>query len=239
MISVVAFDADDTLWHHEIYFHRCKDELLGLLSKYMSEDEVFQSLDRTQQGNLPIFGYGVKSFTLSAIELAITASNGEVDPLELRRILELGKGLMAHPIEPLPLVVEVLEVLSQKYTLALITKGDLFHQERKIEASGLGTFFSSVNVVSDKTVETYETIVQKLGVPANEFLMVGNSLRSDILPVVKMGSHAIYIPSEYEWSHESVAPEFLTDVHFHQVEGIGECVGIIDNLNEQEPLSAY
>ena len=206
MIQTIAFDADDTLWHNESNFAVTQAEIYALLRPYADESALKERLYAIEMANLRLFGYGAKGFTLSMIETAITISEGRVTAQEIQTILDAGKALLSRPVEVLPGVRETLETLAEKYNLMLITKGDLFHQESRIAASGLGDLFAALEIVSEKDVPTYERVFRRYHLDPTTFLMVGNSVRSDILPIVELGARAIYIPYEITWQHEVADP---------------------------------
>jgi putative hydrolase of the HAD superfamily len=198
----IAFDADDTLWHNESLFAVTQDMITRLLTPYADPDTLTEQLLQTEKRNLSLFGYGVKGFTLSMIESAIEVSQGRVTAVEIQTILDAGKSLLAHRIELLPQVRETLEGLSPHYNLMMITKGDLFHQESRLAMSGLGDLFTAVEVVSEKDELTYRKILQRYHIQPEHFVMVGNSVRSDILPVLALGARAIHIPYHITWELE-------------------------------------
>lgn len=194
-ITHIAFDADDTLWGHEHVFVDAKKRCLDLLVPYLKPGmDLEEELYRFEKKNLQIFGYGVKGFVLSMIETAIELSDGRVSGTELQRIIDLGKEMLAHPINLLPYVAQALQKLKDRYTLIVITKGDLFDQENKIARSGLAHHFSAVEIVSEKNVETYRAVFIRNGIDPAKLLMIGNSLRSDVLPVVAAGGRAVHLP---------------------------------------------
>ncbi len=204
-VEVVALDADDTLWHSEDGFHQTTARFAELLTRHAPDSAtagVVELLDWTERANLAHFGYGVKSFTLSMIETA-AAVMGDAVPAELvREIVGLGKDLLARPVELLDGVAEVVAQLAGDYRLLLITKGDLLHQERKVHESGLAAYFEEIEVVSEKDEATYLRILHEHSVQASSFVMVGNSVKSDVLPVLAIGGRAVHIPYEYLWQHE-------------------------------------
>lgn len=206
-IKVIGFDADDTLWVNETYFRDAEHEFARLLSGYETENKIDQELFKMEMNNLDIYGYGIKGFMLSMIESAIDLSNGRIDNDTLGKILRLGKSMITHPVELLDGVEEVLRVLSKKYRLIVLTKGDLLDQERKLEKSGLTGYFHHVEVLSDKKEVNYKNLLEHLEIPVNEFLMIGNSLKSDVLPIINMGAHAIHVPFHTTWAHELVKDE--------------------------------
>ncbi len=206
-IKVIAFDADDTLWVNETIFRRAEEELCDLLEDYMSHEEAGKLLFDVEMKNLPLYGYGIKPFTLSLIEAAITISNGDMKIGLVEKLIEKGKQMLQEPIELIDGIDSTLEELSKRYRLVMATKGDLLDQERKLIKSGLERHFHHIEIVSDKTEKHYKKLVKHLDVIENEFLMVGNSLKSDILPVLNIGAHAFHIPFHTTWAHEMVDDE--------------------------------
>jgi putative hydrolase of the HAD superfamily len=202
-ITVLGLDADDTLWHSETVFRLTHQRFNELLSPFADPHIVEAQLAITEKRNLSIYGYGAKGFTLSMMETALRVSDGQVSGQVIGEILAAGREMMAHPVEPLPGVREALEELSAAYRLVLITKGDLFHQESKLAASGLGGFFSGVEIVSEKGPDTYRKIFARHGTRADHAAMAGNSVRSDILPALEAGSYAALIPYPLVWAHEA------------------------------------
>jgi putative hydrolase of the HAD superfamily len=203
--DLIAFDADDTLWHSEGVFVVSQEMFRALLEPYLDNGvDVDASLAATERRNLEHFGYGVKGFTLSMIETAIEVTDGRVTAREIGELVQRGKEMMAHPVELLPGVADTLALLSPRYHLALISKGDLLHQEQKLARSGLAELFDDVEIVSEKDETAYRRVLRRFGVEPSRFLMVGNSVRSDILPVLAIGGHAVHIPHEYLWAHEHV-----------------------------------
>jgi putative hydrolase of the HAD superfamily len=219
-IDVIAFDADDTLWQNEDLFYATHERFKKLLGKYHDQQWISDRLYQTEARNFLHFGYGVKGFTLSMIETAIELSDGRVSANEIQTIIEMGREMMNAPIELLDGVAEVIEQLSRKYDLMLITKGDLFHQEAKIARSGLKDHFRRIEIVSEKDLGVYQRIVAKHGIRPERFLMIGNSLKSDILPVVAMGGIAVHIPYKTEWVHERVTAEELNGKQYIEVKHI-------------------
>lgn len=204
-ITHVAFDADDTLWGHEHIFVDAKKKCLDLLIPYLTPSlDLEQELYKFEAKNLKIFGYGVKGFVLSMIETAVELSVGKITGSEIQHIIDLGKEMLDHPIELLPFVYEAVDTLEDHFHIMVITKGDLFDQENKIARSGLADRFHDVEIVSEKNPQTYADILKRKGVSPDHFLMIGNSLRSDVLPIVEIGGRAIHLPHEYTWHHEAV-----------------------------------
>jgi putative hydrolase of the HAD superfamily len=203
--DLIAFDGDDTLWHNERSYRNGRERFRRLLADAgvdLSADEVEACVNRTELTNLPYYGYGVSSFVLSLIETAIELTDGRIAGADLRQAIDLAKGMLTEEIELFPTARETLTRLSSTWPLMLITKGDLMHQSSKVERSGLRERFRYVEIVSDKTPEVYTRILRGLGVAPNRFLMIGNSLRSDILPVLESGGWALHIPAALSWSHE-------------------------------------
>jgi len=229
MIKTIAFDADDTLWHNERIFISAKRKYKKLLSKYLEAEWIEERLDKAEIRNIKHFGYGVKGFTLSMIETAVELTEGGIVGAEIQEIIGIAREMLKSPIEVLAGVEETIEELSREYRLMVITKGDLFDQETKIARSGLGEFFDDVEIVSQKNQKVYEKISDRYSIEPKEFVMVGNSLKSDILPVVGIGSNAVHIPYETEWFHEKVADENLQGKAYAELENISH---LPDWLNE-------
>ncbi|MDQ8029983.1 MAG: HAD hydrolase-like protein [Brevundimonas sp.] len=207
-MTTVGLDADDTLWHNETIFRLTHDRFADLLAQHGDRDTIEARLAEVERRNLRLYGYGVKGFTLSMIETAMELTGGEAPPSVVREILAAGREMLAHPVETLPGVDEALAALSEKYRLVLITKGDLMDQERKVAASGLGELFAAVEIVSEKTAGTYTQVFSRHGTGADEAVMVGNSMKSDVLPALEAGAFAVHIPYAITWAHELAdAPE--------------------------------
>jgi putative hydrolase of the HAD superfamily len=205
-ITAIGFDADDTLWVNETYFRKTEEAFGLMLSVYETPNQIDQLLFLKEMENLPKYGYGIKGFVLSMIECALEVSQGKVTHSQLNQILQWGKDMIEHPVELLPGVPEVLEKLSKTHRLLVLTKGDLLDQERKLERSGLDPFFHHVEVLSDKQPINYKRLLDHLDIDPKNFLMVGNSIKSDILPVLQIGAQAIHIPFHTTWQHEIVSP---------------------------------
>ncbi|TLP81705.1 HAD family hydrolase [Maribacter sp. ACAM166] len=203
-IRVIGFDADDTLWVNETYFREAEDKFAALLDKYETKNKIDQELFKTEIRNLDLYGYGIKGFILSMIECALELSNNQVSQKTLVACLNLGKEMILQPVELLNGVVEVLKELKDRYRLIVLTKGDLLDQERKIERSGLSEYFHHVEVLSDKKEKNYSDLLEHLQVSPSEFLMIGNSLKSDVLPLVEIGARAVHVPFHTTWQHEEV-----------------------------------
>ncbi len=212
-IKVIGFDADDTLWVNETYFRAAEEKFATLMEGYETKNKVDQELFKMEMENLDLYGYGIKGFMLSMIESAIDLSNQEVSTKVLLDILSLGKDMIQHPVELLPGVEQVLQQLSSKYRLIVLTKGDLLDQERKLKKSGLSSYFHHVEVLSDKKEENYQKLLNHLEIQIEEFLMIGNSLKSDVIPLVNIGAKAVHIPFHTTWQHEEVSKEDQTNNH--------------------------
>jgi putative hydrolase of the HAD superfamily len=229
MFDVLAFDADDTLWHTEELYAGTQARFMDLLAAYHSREWIEQKLYDTEMRNLGVFGYGIKGFTLSMIETAIELTEGRIHGSEIQALIDLAKEMVRADVRLLDHVAETIARLARRYRLMLVTKGDLFDQETKIARSGLGSHFAHVEIVSDKTAESYAALLARHHVPPARFLMVGNSLRSDVLPVVAVGARAVYIPYHVTWAHEVVTdPGIAPDAYFTL-----EHIGLLPDLLEQ------
>ncbi len=227
---VIAFDADDTLWHNETIFEQVHERYREMLSCYHDTDTVNRTLFATEMRNLELYGYGVKGFTLSAIETAIQLTEGKIAPAEIHRLLELGRDMLAHPVELLDGVSETLAALAPNHRLLIITKGDLRDQERKVAKSGLADFFHHVEIVSDKTESAYAAILRRHAIRAEAFLMVGNSLKSDILPVLALGGAGVHIPYPLTWQHEQSERPADSGGRFFEVASIRDLPAVLATL---------
>ena len=203
-IKVIAFDADDTLWINETYFREAEHEFARLLADFETENKIDQELFKKEMENLELYGYGVKGFVLSMVESALELSNYTIKPQVIEKILNIGKEMINKPLELLNGVEETLKALSGSYKLILATKGDLLDQERKLEKSGLLKYFHHIEVLSEKKPENYKKLLSHLDIDPSSFLMVGNSLKSDVLPLIEIGAQAIHIPFHTTWAHEVV-----------------------------------
>ena len=225
--DLIAFDADDTLWQGEVYYREAQKALTQLLTPWQNADEIHRVMFETEMRNLPLYGYGVKAFTLSMLEAAVAISHGAVTGKEIEAILTLGQGMLTAEIQLQPFVVETLTSLTGTLPLMVITKGDLLDQTAKVTRSGLAPFFQRVEVVNDKTTATYAEILQRYHLAPARFLMVGNSLRSDILPVLELGGTAVYIPADTSWAHEDVADFDADHQRFFELEHLGQLPGLL------------
>src|SRR5215218_319216 len=220
-ISVLGLDADDTLWHNETFYRLTRQRFNELLADFVDAETLEAEIEATEKRNLGLYGYGAKGFTLSMLETALAVSKGQVPTQVITEILAAGREMMRHPVEPFPGVHEALEELSAQYKLILITKGDLFHQESKLAASGLGNFFSGVEIVSEKKAQTYARIFSRHGAGPEYAAMAGNSVRSDVLPALEAGSYAALIPFHLVWAHED-APLPTAHPRFAELSSLAE-----------------
>jgi putative hydrolase of the HAD superfamily len=221
-IKILGLDADDTLWQNEEFFRLTQDRFADMLSAYMSPDPLHAELLATERRNLGRYGYGIKGFMLSMVETAIGVSKSQVPAHVIHEILAMGREMLNHPIHLLPGVAECLPQLAQEFSLVLVTKGDLLHQEQKLARSGLGDLFDDVHIVSEKQITTYQTI---FGAQLSTTAMVGNSIKSDILPALAAGAAAIHIPGRYEWEMEKAdappeSPRFFKASSFKSVSAL-------------------
>lgn len=202
--KIIAFDADDTLWHNEPYFDEAQERFCQLFLDYASSQEILGLILNHQVKNLPLYGFGIKAFTLSMIETALQLTNHQISGKGIEKIIAIGKDLLQKPVELLPNVEDVLKVLYGKYKLVVATKGDLKDQHRKLHDSKIGHYFHHIEVLSDKTELDYEKMLNRLECKAKDFLMIGNSLKSDILPVLNLGGFAIHVPYHTTWEYEKI-----------------------------------
>jgi putative hydrolase of the HAD superfamily len=232
-IEVVAFDGDDTLWHSESHFVDAHRRFVALVEPYIDDlERIDEQVVATERDNLALYGYGSKAFTLSLIETAITLTEGRITSREISAILELGKRLLDHPIELLDGVAEVIDqVAATGRRLIVVTKGDLFHQEAKVAGSGIADRFDRVEIVSEKDLPTYRRVMDAAGVEPERFLMVGNSVRSDVLPVVELGAHAVHLPYTYTWEVEVVADANGADHGYHEITSIREVPALVEHVS--------
>lgn len=229
MIEMIALDADDTLWHNENIFRRTHAEFQALLARYHEESWIEKRLYRTEMQNLEQYGYGVKSFMLSMVQTAVELTEGRISGAEVLRILELGREMLTAPIELLDGVTDTLDALADSYELMLITKGDLLDQESKLERSGLRERFRHINIVSRKDRPTYQRIMARHDLRPDRFVMVGDSVRSDVLPVIELGGWAVHIPCATPWQHEVVndPPDSDRMVRLPHIRGLPEAVRML------------
>ena len=225
-LKVIAFDADDTLFVNEPYFQETEEKFCALMSDYLSHQGLSQELFKTEIDNLDLYGYGIKGYTLSMIEAAMKISNNTISMEIIEKIIVLGKELLQKPIELLDGVEETLEALKGKYKLIVATKGDLKDQQRKLHDSGLGPYFHHIEVMADKQEVNYEKLLKRLEIEPNEFFMIGNSLKSDVLPVLSIGGYAVHIPFHTTWEHEKISHK-VNHPNFKTLEKISDVLEIL------------
>jgi putative hydrolase of the HAD superfamily len=229
-LDLIAFDADDTLWHNLIHFDAAEKQFGQLLGNFAEPETATKALMEAEKHHIPLYGFGVKGFTLTMIETALSVSGGAVDAATLQKLIEMGRDMLDHDIELLPHVEDTLKALHKDHRLLMVTKGDLHHQERKVLASGLAHYFEAIEIVSDKKPETYRKICKRHGVAAEKTLMAGNSIRSDVLPMIEAGGYGVYVPFSILWDHEhEVVPEGTA--RFFAVEDVRSVVDVVNRLN--------
>jgi putative hydrolase of the HAD superfamily len=233
MITTIAFDADDTLWHTERIFINTKEKYKSLLAGYRDGEWIEQHLDETETNNIKHFGYGIKGFTLSMIETACELSDGCITGDKIKEIIGFAKEMLAAPIDVLEGVRETIEELSRNYRLMVITKGDLLDQETKLARSGIGDYFDAFEIVPRKDAKIYRYVMRRHEIAPDEFLMVGNSLKSDVLPVLEAGAQAVFVPYETEWFHERVTEDELAGKNFGRIETMRELPAWLKNSQNQ------
>jgi len=227
--DVVAFDADDTLWRSEDTFRYAEQRFLELVGPYAANGvDVEEVLHEVERADISVAGYGVKAFTLSMVRAAVRATDGRVPSLVVAELAELGRSMLLDDVHLLPHVVEVLETVSPSVRTVLITKGDLVHQTRKVTTSGIDHHFTDIEIVLEKDPDTYTRIVQRLGVEPDRFLMIGNSVRSDVLPVLAIGGHAIHVPYHITWEHERVDDHGVELIEFASIADVPIWLGLSD-----------
>jgi len=231
-LEMIAFDADDTLWHGEIHYQIALEELKEILSPWQDPETIDKEIYAIEMKNMPIYGYGVKAFVLSMIEAAISISGGQVKTRTIERLLTLGRAMLETEVEVLPHVPVVLEFLSKQHSLMVITKGDLLDQTAKVSRSGLASYFSLVEVVNEKTPESYQAVFQKYSLDPKSVLMVGNSIRSDILPILTLGGTCVHIPANTTWEHEKVTDFNAAQPGFYEIEHMGHLPNLIAEISQ-------
>ena len=229
MIKIIALDADDTLWHNEVHYAMTEKKFTALLAPYCSAEAVVDQLYETEMRNLRLFGYGTKGFMLSMIETAIELSNGRITGAEISQIIDAGKAMMNTDIQLLPHVQETLDTLSASYKLMIITKGDLFDQESKIARSGIAHYFQHIEIVSDKSQKTYQDLLARYRIDPRHFLMAGNSLKSDVLPIVALGAHAVHVPYKITWAHEAAELDPAQNGYI-QIDHLGQLPALVNTI---------
>ncbi|MFN4203290.1 MAG: HAD family hydrolase [Tabrizicola sp.] len=230
MLTTIGFDADDTLWQNESYFRMTQDRFLERLADHAEPDRLLERLTAAEQRNLSYYGFGVKGFTLSMIETAVEVTEGRVPARVIGDLIAMGRELLEHPLELLPHVRTTVTALSEQFRLVLITKGDLLHQERKLAQSGLGDLFHGVEIVSEKTEAIYRQAFARHGTGADQAMMVGNSLKSDVIPALQAGSWGVHVPQAQEWSFEA-APAPTAHSRFHVLRDLGDLPDLVHHLH--------
>ena len=225
-LKVIAFDADDTLFVNEPYFQETEQKFCKLMGDYLSLQGLSQELFKTEIDNLPLYGYGIKGYILSMIEAAMRISNNTISMEVVEKIISAGKELLQKPIELLDGVEDTLKALNGKYKLVVATKGDLKDQHRKLHDSGLGPYFHHIEVMSDKKVIDYDKLLKRLDIQPEEFFMIGNSLKSDVLPVLEIGGHAVHIPFHTTWEHEKISHK-VAHPNFKTLEKISDVLPLL------------
>lgn len=210
-ITTIAFDADDTLWENEPFFLAAENQFCALLEDFLPQHSIVQELYKTEIKNLPLYGYGIKGFVLSMIETAINITNNNMSTNIITKILDIGHSMMQQPIQLIDGVSETLISLTHKYRLIVATKGDLIDQERKLISSGLGIFFHHIEIMSEKNIANYQKLLKHLDCQPENFLMIGNSIKSDIIPVLELGGNAVHIPFYLTWAHEQTTQPIIHD----------------------------
>jgi putative hydrolase of the HAD superfamily len=228
-LTAIGFDADDTLWENEQFFRLTEKTFTELLADHGDSHHVSARLLEAERRNLKTYGFGIKGFTLSMIETALEVTDGTVPQAVIGKILALGRAMVEHPIETLPHVHETLEHLAGKYHIILITKGDLFDQERKLAQSGLGDYFDAVEIVSDKKRHTYERIFTRHAHGPHQAMMIGNSLKSDVIPALEAGSYAVHVPHDLTWALEH-AETPVGHPRFHALQSLKLLPGLLQSL---------
>ncbi len=224
--KIIAFDADDTLWHNEPYFDEAQAKFCELFADYASKQEILQLILSHQVKNLPLYGFGIKAFTLSMIDSALELTNDQISGQGIKKIIDIGRDLLQKPVELLPEVEDVLKQLKGKYKLVVATKGDLKDQHRKLHDSGIGHYFHHIEVMSDKKELDYEKMLRRLDIKPEDFIMIGNSLKSDVLPVLNIGGHGYHIAYHTTWEYEKIDFEIQHD-NFKSLEKITDVLPIL------------
>ena len=225
-IKVIAFDADDTLWDNEGYFLEAEHKFCELMEDYLPQHSTSRELLQTEIKNISLYGYGIKAFILSMIETAIRISDKTISVTVVEKIIGFGQELLEKPVHIMVGVEEVLQSLKERYRLVMATKGDLLDQERKLKKSGLASYFHHIEIMSEKKEEDYQKLIKHLDIQPSEFLMIGNSIKSDVLPVLNIGGHGFHVPYHTTWGHEKIDIQ-LDHPNFQQLKTIKEVLGYI------------
>jgi putative hydrolase of the HAD superfamily len=230
--SMIAFDADDTLWDNERLYLRAEEHLKQLLTPYCPPERTAHVLHQIDIANLPDFGYGIKAYTLSMVEAAVEATQGRITAAELLQVVNLAREMLHARVELLPQAEDCVATLSRSHDLMLITKGDPHDQTAKLERSGLQVYFEQVEIVADKTFSVYKEILKRYRIQPESFLMVGNSLRSDILPVIMLGGQAVFVPYWNTWAHENTPPSPEHTGRYHEIKTLGDLPALVEQLEQ-------
>ncbi len=231
-LEVIAFDADDTLWVNEPIFIKTRERLESFISPYVDINKLEKKVYETEIKNLRLFGYGIKGFMLSMIESVIELTDGRITGKEIQQAIDLGKEMLEHPVELMPGIEQVLETLKDDYRIMMITKGDLFDQESKIARSGLAEHFEIIEIVSEKNEETYLKVLKRNKIDPSNFLMIGNSPKSDILPICKIGGRAIHIPFHTTWEHELISHHEKNGIEYEELPDVSLVPEFIKKLEQ-------
>lgn len=229
-ISTIAFDADDTLWHNERFFRLTQEHFAELLADFTEKDHLMERLLVAERKNIGHYGFGIKGFVLSMIETAIEVTDEKVPASVIAELLSAGQEMLRHPIELLPHAMEAIEHVSATHKVLLITKGDLLHQEQKLAQSGLGDFFDGVEIVSNKTPDVYHSVFARHETPPHATMMIGNSMKSDVLPVVEIGGWGVFVPHGLEWEIEKADPPENAP-KYRQISDLGGLPDLLDSLS--------
>ncbi len=229
---MVGFDADDTLWRSEDYFHAAQEEFERIVGRHvdLGDAGVRDRLYVVEKGNIAVFGYGVKGMALSMVEAAVDITAGRIGARDLHRIVQMAKDMLRHPVDLLPGVREAVEAIARDHHVVLITKGDLFHQEAKVRDSGMAALFRRIEIVSEKDEATYARLLEEFDIPAARFAMVGNSLRSDIVPVLRLGGWGVHVPYHLTWAHENEAEDVAGHPRLREVSSAADLPAALREL---------
>jgi len=226
MLTVLAFDADDTLWHNESYFQETEKKFCALLENYLPQHTVARELLQTEINNIELYGYGIKAFMLSMIETAIRITDKSIPNEAIERIIEYGQDLLNKPVDLMDGVEDVLSQLKGKYRIVMATKGDLLDQERKLKKSGLESYFHHIEIMSEKKEEDFKKLIKHMDIQPGQFAMIGNSLKSDIVPVLNLGGHGFHIPYHVTWAHERVETK-IENARFKELSNLYELLNLL------------
>lgn len=232
-IRLVGFDGDDTLWKSEDYYYAAQREFENIIASYVDLDDVYARLYAVEKNNLALFGYGVKGMVLSMLEAAVEITDARISASDMHRIVQMGKRLLQHPVEQLPGIRTAVAAIAAQYPVVLITKGDLFHQEAKVRQSGLAVLFPRIEIVSEKDAATYQRVLAEFDVQPRNFVMIGNSMRSDIAPVLAQGGWGIYMPYHVTWAHETEEAQIATPERMREVASPAELPAALASLAAQ------